>query len=298
MLLFNASLHVDRRRSLILGAVGLTVFVVCIVILVTRRFFGPELLAGLAWPTLAVAAGDAVRSRREAMAAAVDRAERAERSRDEETRRRVAEERLHIARELHDVIAHRIAVVNVQAGVAAHLMRADPDSADVALATVRSSARVVLDELTDMLGLLRTDSDSVAPVHPTPTLDDVPALVATFSAAGLSVAYETTGETRPVTAPVGLAMFRTVQEALTNAHKHGDGAARVRVVTGPNDIQIAIENRTRPDSAGSDGSGFGLIGMRERVHAVGGTVTTTGQPSGLFAVHARFPLSTSGGDGA
>ena len=290
VLLFNAAVHADRRRCVMLWAAGLAVFVACILILAARHFFGPELLAGLAWPTLAVAAGDAVRSRREALTAALERAERAERSREDEARRRVAEERLHIARELHDVIAHRIAVVNVQAGAAAHLLRTKPDQAEAALATVRSSARLVLDELAGMLGVLRADGDSAAPVDPTPTLAEVPVLVASFAAAGLSVTYETSGEARPVTASTGLAVYRTIQEALTNAHKHGDGNARVRVANRPHDIQITVTNRSRAPTGGTDQAGFGLVGMRERVNAAGGTLAVTTPSDDSFTVEARFPF--------
>jgi len=288
VLLFNAAVRSDRRRSYILWAAGLAAFVTCVVILAHRNFFGPELLAGLAWPTLAVAAGDAVRSRREALAVALQRAERAERTREAEARRRVAEERLHIARELHDVIAHRIAVVNVQAGVAAHLMRSRPDQAEAALAVVRSSAGLVLDELAGMLGVLRADEDSAAPVDPTPTLAEIPALIDSFASAGLAVTYESSGETRPVTSSTALAVYRTVQEALTNAHKHGDGYARVRIANNPHEIHVTVTNRS--NARPSDDSGFGLIGMRERINAAGGILTTATSDDGTYTLEAMFPL--------
>lgn len=293
VVLFTVAQRYDRRMAWQVGALGLAAFIACIAIVAVNGFFGPELLAGLAWPTLAVAAGDAVRSRREAIEAAEERAARAERSRDEEARRRVAEERLHIARELHDVVAHRIAVVNVQAGVAAHLLRNDPETAEQALAVVRSSARTVLDELAAMLGVLRAEGEDATPLEPMPDLDRLDALVASFVQAGLTVSYETAGAARPVGAATSLAVYRTVQEALTNAHKHGDGRARLRVAHQPDCIVVDVDNAIAAGAAPGEGtaSGFGLIGMAERIGAVGGSVTAGPEAGGRFAVHARFPLA-------
>jgi signal transduction histidine kinase len=294
VLLFHVSVRSDRRTSIRAGAATLAVLLACVAIIEANDLVGPEIIAALAWPGLAVAAGDAVRSRREAIAAAEERAERAERSREDEARRRVAEERLHIARDLHDVVAHRIAVVNVQAGVAAHLLRSKPDEADVALATVRSSARMVLDELAGILSVLRADGDEAASVEPAPTLDDLATLVASFAAAGLSVTYETTGVPGAVAASTALAVYRTVQEALTNAHKHGDGAARLRISYRPDAVEVRVANRARAGTGPGAGSGFGLMGMRERVGAAGGALSAGQGADGSFCVEARFPVARSG----
>jgi signal transduction histidine kinase len=293
VLLFSVAISHDRRTTIATGLAGLAAFVTCIAILVSNDFIGPELLAGIAWPAAAVAAGDAIRSRREAIAAAEDRAERAERSRDAEARRRVAEERLHIARELHDVVAHRIAVVNVQAGVAAHLVRSDPDGAETALATVRSSAREVLDELAGILGVLRTD-DGSAPVEPTPSLDRLPELIESFEAAGLDVRHSSSGPLVGISDAASLAVFRTVQEALTNAHKHGTGPVRLDIHTEHDGITVTVENQIAAGRA-SDVGGYGLIGMRERIAAVGGALDVGPDGAGRFLVRARVRANESDG---
>jgi signal transduction histidine kinase len=287
VLLFNVAVRSDRTTSVRAGIAGTGVMLWCIGILASNDFFGPEFLAGVAWPALAVAGGEAVRNHREAIDAAEERAARAEATREEEARRRVAEERLHIARELHDVIAHRIAVINVQSGVAAHLARTNPDGAEQALAIVRSSARQVLDELADVLDVLRAD-DETASTDPTPTIGDIPTLIASFDDVGLDVEFDLIGDMPAVGDAVGVVLYRTVQEALTNAHKHGQGHARVVLRQNPDAVELCVSNAVS-GAAGPSSSGFGLIGMRERVHAVGGDLTVGPHPDGTFVVDARFP---------
>ena len=211
VLLFTVSVRFDRRTAVIAGAATLAGFLAVIAVLAPVGLFGIELLVGLAWPMLAVAAGEVVRNRRIAIGAAAERARQAEATREHETRRRVAEERLRIARELHDVVAHRIAVVNVQAGVAAHLVHSQPDEAQRALEVVRSSAGLVLEELSDILTVLRAPErdDGVhrdEPVEPIPSRAGVPALVESFALAGLQVAWETIGSPRSSPASVQLAV--------------------------------------------------------------------------------------------
>ena len=293
VVLFDISVRFDRRTAILAGAAGLVALLACIAILVSNHIFGPELLAGLAWPTLAVAAGDVVRGRRAAIAAVEERARRAEESREEEARRRVVEERLRIARELHDVVAHHMAVVNVQAGVAAHLLRSKPDDAEQALTTMRSSARQVLDELAGILSVLRSDDDSGAPIDPAPSMTDLPSLVESFAAAGLSVDFDASHPLPTVSDAAGLAIYRTVQEALTNAQKHGTGTASVRISTAGLAVEVTVDNPTHR----SDGlverdhgtAGFGLTGMRERITATGGQLTVGAIPPAMFRVHATFP---------
>jgi signal transduction histidine kinase len=289
VLLFGIAVTSERAVAVRAGLAVLVAVLVCVAVFVSKDFFGgPELLAGLAWPALAVAAGQAVRSRREAIAAADERAARAEASREEEARRRVVEERLHIARELHDVIAHKIAVVNVQAGVASHLVHTKPDEASTALAIVRSSAREILDELGGMLGVLRSDDESPS-TEPTPTLDDVAALVDSFEAVGLHVTYQTSGSPTRVSDAVAIAAYRTVQEALTNAHKHGDDRAQLRISYERDSVTLVITNRLRTPTSDVSTSGYGLIGMRERAHAAGGEVAFGPQPDGTFVVRVHLP---------
>jgi signal transduction histidine kinase len=293
VLLFNVSLRHERATALWAAGAVLATVLACIAILVSNDFLGPELLAGLAWPALALAAGLAMRTRGEAIAAAEERAAQAEATREEEARRRVAEERLHIARELHDVIAHKIAVVNVQAGVATHLMRSKPDDAAAALATVRSCAREVLDELGGLLGVLRAGDDDGASTEPTPTLEDVQALVDSFDGVGLRVTFRTSGSPSKMTDAVAIAAYRTVQEALTNAHKHGDGHADLRIAHERDRVTVLVTNRLATSHRGVNGPGYGLVGMRERADAVGGEVTFGPQPNGTFVVNARLPHARS-----
>jgi signal transduction histidine kinase len=296
VLLFTVAVRYERRVGVIAGTATILAFIAAIAILAPHGFFGPEILAALAWPALAVAGGDVIRNRRIAVDAAEERARRAEESREENARRRVIEERLRIARELHDVVAHRMAVVNVQAGVAAHLLRQQPDEAERALSVVRSSARVVLDELSGILDVLRAPGDPDAPVEPTPSLGDLPQLVESFAAAGLAVAWETSGEPRPMPESVELALYRTVQEALTNAHKHGDGAARLVLVHGEQEVEVVVENQlpTTPVTNGLPVGGYGLIGMRERILASGGRLDAGPPVDGVFRIRAHLPTGRTG----
>jgi signal transduction histidine kinase len=290
VLVFTVALRSERRASVYAGLIGMAGFVGVIVTLGAHGLVGPEVLAAVAWPALAAAAGQVVRSRQLAIAAAEERARRAEETREQEALRRVAEERLHIARELHDVVAHRMAVVNVQAGVAEHLLRSQPDAAAEALRVVRSSAQTALDELAGILDVLRTGPDRGAPVEPTPTLAGVGALVASFRDAGLQVEWETSGVPRPLGEGAELALYRTVQEALTNAHKHGDGWARVSVTHTDGGVDVEVVNRGAVDrSATAPSGGHGLVGMRERIHAAGGSLHAGPDRHGSFVVHAHVP---------
>jgi signal transduction histidine kinase len=291
ILLFAVAVRSDRATSIRAGVAGVAAVLVCIAILVSTDFLGPELLAGLAWPTLAVAAGDAVRSRREAIDAAEERAARAEATREEEARRRVVEERLHIARELHDVVAHQISVINVQAGAAAHLLRDRPDDAEAALATVRSSAQQVLGELSGLLGVLRSDGDGDVSTAPVPSIAELDRLVASFADTGLRVEVETGGDLERCSETTSVTVYRVVQEALTNAHKHGAGEATLRVVRHGDEIVVEVTNPVHPDrrTPRPTESGFGLLGLRERVQAVGGTVEAGRSSDDGFGVRVVLP---------
>jgi signal transduction histidine kinase len=239
------------------------------------------------------AIGEAVRNRRAYLLELEERALRAERSRDEEAQRRVIEERLRIAHELHDVIAHHIALMNVQAGVAAHVLRTQPDEAERALALVRSGGRTVLQELTVLLGVLRR-SGSPLPTAPAPSLNELDALVRSFVAAGVHVEYDPPEVIGPLPDVLELTAYRIVQESLTNVLKHAPGAtARVRITRAADGLTVGVTD-TGPSLAtpAQPGGGHGLIGMRERVTAVGGTLHTGPRASGGFAVHAVLPLET------
>lgn len=261
-------------------------------------WYSQENIGVFAWTGMAAAAGDAVRSRRAFIDAIRERAERAERTREEEARRRVAEERLRIARDLHDVVAHHIALVNVQAGVAAHVMDKRPDQAKEALAHVRDASRSALNELRATVGLLRQSGDPEAPTEPAPGLGVLEELTDTFRNAGLpvKVMVELGQEGDSLPAAVDLAAYRVIQEALTNVRKHaGPGAtAEVSVVRVGASVEVTVldDGGTSADSAprpADPGGGHGLLGMRERAGALGGSCFAGPRYGGGFRVHAVLP---------
>ena len=246
-----------------------------------------------AWTALGCVAGMATASQRRYFREARERVRAAEQSREEEAARRVAEERLRISRELHDVIAHHVAVINVQSGVAGHLLRTDPDAAEKALHTARGSAQTVLSELGGVLAVLRQDAGAEGLRAPAPGIARIPDLVATSAGQGHAVGLVVEGKARPTPDGVGLTAYRVVQEALTNVHRHApSAAARVRLRWEPRELTVSVTNEpaTSPAAPAAAGNGFGLIGMRERVAATGGTLVTERLADGGFLVRARLPL--------
>jgi signal transduction histidine kinase len=251
-----------------------------------------ENLSTIPWTALPAAIGDAVRSRRELLAAAMERAERAERTREEEALRRVTEERLRIARELHDVVAHHITLVNAQAGVAHHLGRSHPEHALGALERIRDTSRSALDELRATVSLLREPGEPPA-TAPTPGLTDLEDLLDSFRHTGLPVELHYEGDPEQLPAATGLTVYRIVQEALTNTRKHaGPAKADVRLEFAPRSVRLTIEDDGYGTAAGGDGTGYGLIGMRERARTVGGVVNAgrVPAPGTGFRVVAELPL--------
>ncbi|MFF6878960.1 sensor histidine kinase [Streptomyces sp. NPDC012474] len=240
----------------------------------------------------ATALGRAVRSRRDNLVKARERAVRAERTQEEEARRRVTEERVRIARDLHDVVAHHITLVNAQAGVAHHLMRANPDQAYEALAHIKETSRAALDELRATVGLLRQPDDAPGSRAPIPRLADLDALAGGFRASGLSVRVARTGAPVPLAPATELTAYRIIQEALTNTHKHAS-ATRTEVVLdyGPNSLRVTVTDDGPSGATKGAGTGHGLIGMRERADAIGGRVTAGPRPEGGFEVVAELPIS-------
>jgi signal transduction histidine kinase len=238
-------------------------------------------LRNLAYCWLALAAGDAVRSRREAVEQAAAAAE-------EEALRRLGEERLRIARDVHDVVAHSMSEINVQAGVAAHLMDRDPEQARSALRHIKKASGDALTDLRATLGVLR-GSDGGAPVEPTGGPDSLDELAAGLRAAGVQVALDV-DELPPGAAAVRPAAYRIVQEALTNVLRHADATSvQVRVRCDAEQVTIDVHN----DGTGSGapgGSGQGIRGMRERAAALGGTLESGPAPGGGWRVSARLPV--------
>ncbi|MEW2415565.1 sensor histidine kinase [Streptomyces sp. NPDC046866] len=237
-----------------------------------------------AWAIAVLAACELVRVRREQWAR--DRAERAAAQ-----RRRADEERLRIARELHDVLAHSIAVINVQAGVGLALLDTDPEQARTALTVIKAAGREALAEVRQVLDTLRAPGE--APRAPAPGLDRLPELVEQAAAAGLAVRVEGEGAGRGLPPGADLAAFRILQEALTNVVRHsGARTARIRISRppGPPALELRVDDDGPATGGDAGGSGTGLTGMRERAAAQGGTVEAGPRPDGGFRVLARLPL--------
>ena len=293
--LFTVASATDRHTTWRIGLLTMTVLTGTAMAVGPLPWYAQENVAIFAWTGIGATAGDAVRSRRAFVQAIRERAERAERTREEEARRRVAEERLRIARELHDVVAHHIALVNVQAGVAAHVMDKRPDQAKEALAHVRGASRSALEELRATVGLLRQSGDPEAPTEPAPGLDRLDELAGTFRSAGLRVEVARADQGTELPAAVGLAAYRIVQEALTNVQKHAGTEARAEVSVvrvGPHIEITVLDDGSGGDHDPASGGGHGLLGMRERVTALRGTLTTGPRYGGGFRVHAILPVKT------
>ena len=225
--------------------------------------------------------------------AARQRRQAAERTRAEEARRRAGEERMRIARELHDVLAHNISLINVQAGVALHLMDEQPGQSRTALAAIKQASNDALGELRSVLDVLR-QGDEAPPRAPASGLAQLDSLVAGAGATGLEVRTRVEGLPRPLPAGTDLAAFRIVQESLTNVTRHaGPASATVLVRYGPDDLTVRVDDDGRGPAAAT-GNGNGIRGMRERVAALGGELTTGPRPGGGFRVQARLPIDESG----
>ncbi len=244
------------------------------------------LLAG--WLLALVIAAEATRFRAERAAAT-----RAASQIDQ--RRREGEQRLRVARDLHDVLGHNISLINVQASMGLDLMDSQPEQARAALGAIKAASKEALEELRTMLTTLRRDDD-VAPRSPAPGLDRLPELVELTRAAGLCVEVEVAGKAPPLPAAVHLAAYRIIQESLTNVARHaGRARVTVRVTYDDADVQVEIDDDgTVPsDGAAAAVTGSGITGMRERAAALGGDLSAGFRPSGGFRVSARLPVRSS-----
>jgi signal transduction histidine kinase len=239
------------------------------------------------WVVAAIAFGGVTRNRRAYLEEAERRAIDAEHSKEEEAMRRESEERLRIARELHDVLGHNISMINVQAAAALHGLKKRPEDAETALRTIKDTSKETLRELRTTLGVLR-QVDEDAPTAPPDSLTRLDALVA---ASGLEVRTELAGPLDAVPTEVDLAATRIIREALTNVSRHsGTTQATLTVSNTSGNIMIRVEDQG-PGASYEGGSGFGLQGMRERASALGGTLEAGPRPEGGFRVVARLPLN-------
>jgi signal transduction histidine kinase len=267
-----------RRATWALAAAGYAGFVAAYVLDPRSRGVGTLHLALVAgWLVVVLAVAEVFRIRR-------DQAAERERAEHEEHQHRVGEQRLRLAQELHDVLAHNISLINVQASVALHLIDEQPAQARPALANIKEASRDALHELRAALDLLR--SGEAAPLAPAPGLSDLHTLVAGVRASGLEVRLEHDGAPPPMPAPVELAAYRIVQEALTNVTRHAQ--ARTATVRLRYEDGVSVEV-TDDGIGGRAEAGNGIAGMRERAAALGGTIEAGPRPGGGFRVAARLP---------
>ncbi|MFI8192900.1 sensor histidine kinase [Streptomyces sp. NPDC085946] len=248
---------------------------------------------------LAWVLGDSIRTRRAYFAQLEERAARLEKEREAQAKVAVAAERARIARELHDVVAHNVSVMVVQADGAAYVLDAAPDQAKKALETISSTGRQALAEMRRLLGVLRTGEHQEAGEYvPQPDVEQIGELVEQCRGSGLPVDFKVEGTPRPLPSGVELTAYRIVQEALTNTRKHGgpDAGASVRLVYFDDGLGLLVEDDGKGaphelyEEGGLDGQGHGLIGMRERVGMVGGTLDAGPRPGGGFRISALLPL--------
>ncbi|MFI7492741.1 histidine kinase [Micromonospora echinaurantiaca] len=309
--LYTLTAYGDGRRSVVIAGAGIAVLATWW--LVAAADIEPR--AAIGWvffrigaSVMSAALGESVRSRRVIAAEAQQRAELAERTREEEARARVDAERLRIAREVHDTVAHAIAIINVQSGVSAHVLDKRPDVAREALHTIEQTSSRALREMRAILGVLRDDNDGRLPY---PGLEQIDELTAKARDAGLDIKLEQSSAAAPLPSAVGSAAYRILQESITNVIRHV-GPTRVTVALNPGadalEIRVTDEGRRaahgpamphlpaqHPTTTGSsDKPGRGILGMRERCQLLGGELDAKPTPGGGFEVTARLPLAPTG----
>jgi signal transduction histidine kinase len=299
VLVAGISLHSTRSRALLAAGLGAVAISVGVLLqpegVATASTWVASLLAlAVAWLW-----GENLRNRRARWAAMEERARRLEAEREERDRQAVTAERLRIARELHDVVAHSMSVIAVQSGVANHVIDSRPAQARQALATIEATSRSALVELRRLLGVLRQGDDPVASLEPNPGLAELGRLADQIRSAGVEVDLTVEGEPGDLPPGVDLSAFRIAQEGLTNVLKHGGGMAHVLVRYGPGAVavEIADDGRAAEDDATGDGTGHGLIGMRERVAVFGGELSAGPVPGGGYRMAARLPYAAAAGAG-
>lgn len=238
-------------------------------------------------------AGQLIRANRQATATRLELAERRADLEAERARGLVISERLHLARDLHDVVAHSLSVLAVQAEVGLATVHTDPGRADTALHTIARTTHETLNELRLLLGVLRADDDESTPLAPAPTLDQIGRLVERVEATGVTVDLRIEGDTAAVPSSIGLFAYRVIQEALTNVIKHARArAVAVSVAVAPDRLDVRIRDDGRGAAAPSPpGDGRGIVGMRERAAAHGGHLSAGPAAGGGFEVAASVPLA-------
>jgi signal transduction histidine kinase len=279
-----------RRQRVAALATAATFFAMCAAMSPQPEFhfLGTGGLTVAGWTMGSAGLGAVVRIRREYAMTVEARARWALETREAEASRCVAEERLRIARELHDVLGHHVAVIRVHAGLARRSFRAAPDRAAAALGETEAAAKAVMQEMTGILRLLR-DAESTEPPAPLPKLEEIDALLETARRAGLDVVLDREVDSARVPQRVAVTAYRLVQECLTNARRHGTGPLELVVRTGSATLTLVASNAVAAARPRRDGGGHGLVGMRERVRAVGGRLAVS-RGGGVFRLAAELPL--------
>ncbi|HYT25859.1 MAG TPA: histidine kinase, partial [Actinomycetota bacterium] len=275
-------------RRVTAAVVGLFVAYLAATAAAHAGFPGIELLhTGLAW-AVAWFAGERTRLRREQVNELNQRALRAERDAERERRLAVAEERARIARDLHDSAGHAISLIAVRAGAARLRHRQEPDRSLLALQAVEDLARHTADEIDQIVTTLREANPAGGPVEAPPGLASLDTLIAHHTAAGLDLTVDTVGEPRPLGGAADQAAYRILQQALSNAARHGAGSARIQLAYADTAVALTVTNPVSPDAAPRPGGGHGLIGMRERASLLGGSLDIE-RANGTFRVRALIP---------
>lgn len=289
--LYSLALTRGRVHLIVATSVAVVAVVAADVFLAGGHALTLQTAAHVALVAVPLLAAEALRNHRSYVRVLLERLELAERTREEEAQRRAEQERLRIARDLHDIVAHTLTTINVQAGVAAHLLDRDPSHAKGALTTIAAASHDALEELRTVLGVLRGPDGADAPLEPVPGLASIDDLLQQARDTGMDARFAVAGE-QPELVPdaVQLAAYRIVQESLTNARRHAPGAAAtVNISYGASGLHLVVENETVPghESNGSS-SGVGILGMRERAGALGGTLQA-GSDHRAFRVIADLP---------
>lgn len=285
--IYAIALQLPRRTAWLLSLGSALVLLLAYIFATPVDLYNPSWIALLAVPSFAAVAGSYSRSRRELLRATEERALAAEESRETEARRQVAEERLRIARDLHDVVAHQIAAINLHAELAESALDKNPDVAHSSLSAIKSSARQGLHDISSFMKLLRESTQT----YPRLSLHNLPELVTRFERSGLSISLDTWGELSDLPELIDTAAFLVIQEGLTNASKYSaDGRISVSITRTPQTMSITLQNKTALDLAPSELGGFGLIGMSERVSGLGGTVNFQVISENIFELAVVLPV--------
>lgn len=295
---YTVGSHRTLRESL--AVLGLLAAVLAVAYAAVPQELAPDdVAATVLFMVVAWWLGASIRARRQQAELLVERARLLERARLDMARQAVAAERLRIAHELHDVVAHTMSVVTVQSGMAEHVLDTQPERARAALAAISTTSRSALAEMRHLLGVLRADGEPAGSLVPARGIDDIAELAGQVSASGLRVQMEVSGRQGAVPASVGLTAYRIVQEALTNAVRHAGVGTEVTVRLGRDaggvSVEVIDDGGGRPAAAPSDGAGRGLAGMRERVAVFGGRLDAGPVPGGGWRVRAHLPLDGPAG---